>query len=110
MVAVCDYNDDYADPYTPNVDRLVAESADFRKAVFGTSICIPYRSWPFTKQYASSIGMVINELRAKSDPDAIAHVNEKAAIGPHISVRGTWTGPRTVTPARTSSARLVPNA
>jgi len=41
----CGYSDGYADdpePYTPNVDGLAGESADFRNAVSGSPICAPY--------------------------------------------------------------------
>jgi len=73
----CGYSADYADdpdPYTPNIDGLAEESADFRNAVSGSPICAPYRSCVFTGKYASSTGMVVNELRAMPDPEAIGHV------------------------------------
>ena len=73
----CGYSEGYADdpdPYTPNVDGLADESADFRNAVSGSPVCAPYRSCLFTGKYASSTGMVINELRTMPDPDAIGHV------------------------------------
>lgn len=73
----CGYTPKYADepePYTPNIDRLSQQSADFRNAVSGSPICAPYRSCLFTGKYASSTGMVMNELRVMPDPDAIGHV------------------------------------
>ena len=87
----CGYSDDYADdpdPYTSNVDRLAGESADFRQAVSGTPICAPYRSCLFTGKYASSTGMVINELRTMPDPDAVAHLLEEA--GYRTAYVGKW--------------------
>lgn len=87
----CGYSDAYADdadPYTPNLDRLAEESADFRNAVSGSPICAPYRSSLFTGKYVSSTGMVINELRAMPDPDAIAHVLE--AAGYRTAYVGKW--------------------
>lgn len=71
------YGGTYADepsPYTPNIDQLASESADFREAVSVDPICCPYRNSLFTGKYPSSTGMVINELRAMPDPDAIGHV------------------------------------
>jgi arylsulfatase A-like enzyme len=87
----CGYSDDYAEdpaPYTPNIDRLADESADFRQAVSGSPICAPYRSCLFTGKYASSTGMVINELRTMPDPDAIAHVLEEH--GYQTAYFGKW--------------------
>lgn len=73
----CGYSPEYADdpdPYTPNIDNLAQESADFRNAVSGSPICAPYRSSLFTGKHASSTGMVINELMMMPDPDAIGHI------------------------------------
>lgn len=87
----CGYSPNYAedaDPYTPNLDRLAGESADFRNAVAGSPMCAPYRSSLFTGKYPSSTGMVINELRAMPDPDAIGHVLEEN--GYETAYIGKW--------------------
>ena len=71
------YGGTYADnpePYTPHIDELSQESADFREAVSADPICCPHRASLVTGKYPSSTGMVINELRAMPDPDAIGHV------------------------------------
>jgi arylsulfatase A-like enzyme len=61
-------------PYTPNIDRLASESADFRNAISGYPVCAPHRASLLTGKHPSSTGIVINETRAMPDPDAIAHV------------------------------------
>jgi arylsulfatase A-like enzyme len=71
------YNGTYAGgphPHTPNIDRLAAQSVDFRQAVAGSPMCAPYRASLLTGKHSSSTGMVINELRAMPDPDALGHV------------------------------------
>ncbi len=87
----CGYSGGYAedpDPYTPNLDALAEESADFRNAVAVNPVCCAYRASLFTGKYPSSTGMVINELRAMPDPDAIAHV--LAPAGYHTGYIGKW--------------------
>jgi len=74
------YDSTYANepaPHTPNIDWLADESADFRQAVAGSPMCAPYRSSLLTGKHCSSTGMVINELRAMPDPDAIGHVLDR---------------------------------
>ncbi|MFB6230952.1 MAG: sulfatase [Salinibacter sp.] len=76
------------EPYTPNIDRLAEQSADVREAVAVNPICCPYRASLVTGKYPSSTGMVINELRAMPDPDALGHV-----LGEHgyrTSYLGKW--------------------
>jgi len=63
-----------AKAHTPNIDKLAAESASFVNAVSVAAVCAPYRNSLFTGKYVSSTGMVINEIRAMPDPDAIGHV------------------------------------
>lgn len=52
----------------PAIDAFSRESGDFRNAVSGYPICAPYRASPFTGKYASSTGMVTNELGSHLDP------------------------------------------
>ena len=75
-------------PYTPNLDRLAAQSADFRNAVSGYPMCSPHRASLMTGKHPSSTGMVINELRAMPDPDAIGHV--LSANGYRTGFIGKW--------------------
>ena len=59
---------------TPNIERLAAESLDFRNCVSGSPMCAPYRASLFTGKYSSSTGMVINELRLSPQHRALGHV------------------------------------
>lgn len=73
----CGYSPQYAQdptPYTPNINRLAREGTNFQNAVSGYPMCAPYRASLMTGKYPSSTGMVINELVAMPDPDAIGHV------------------------------------
>lgn len=81
------YGDDPS-PYTPNIDRLADQSADFRQAVSVYPMCTPHRASLMTGKYPSSTGTVINELRAMPDPDAIAHVLEEQ--GYRTGFIGKW--------------------
>jgi arylsulfatase A-like enzyme len=60
--------------YTPNIDRLAAQSMNFRNAVAVSPVSAPMRASLFTGKYSSSTGMVINELRINPDHRTIAHV------------------------------------
>ena len=58
----CGYAGD-AKAQTPHMDRLATESVNFINCVSSYPMCAPYRASLFTGKYASSTGMVINELR-----------------------------------------------
>jgi arylsulfatase A-like enzyme len=60
--------------HTPNLDRLAAQSMNFRNAVAVSPVSAPMRASLFTGKYSSSTGMVVNELRINPDHRAIAHV------------------------------------
>ena len=59
---------------TPSIDRLAAESMDFRNAISGHPVCAPYRASLFTGKYPSSTGMAINEMRLNPNHRCIGHV------------------------------------
>ncbi|MCY3906321.1 MAG: sulfatase [Anaerolineaceae bacterium] len=59
---------------TPHIERLAAESVDYRNCVSGSPMCAPYRASLFTGKYSSSTGMVINELRLSPQHRALGHV------------------------------------
>ena len=48
---------------TPNLDRFAEKGVNFCNAVSGMPVCSAYRASLFTGKYATSTGMVINELR-----------------------------------------------
>lgn len=74
--------------HTPNLDHLAVESVDFARAVSVAPLCAPYRASLLTGKYPSSTGMVINELRARPDPDAFGH--QLAAAGYDTAYIGKW--------------------
>jgi len=87
----CGYANNYGNdpaPHTPNIDRLAGQAVDFRNAVAGSPMCAPYRASLFTGKHSSSTGMVLNELRAMPDPDAIGHVLDEH--GYETSYIGKW--------------------
>ncbi len=58
----------------PNVEKLVSEGAWLRQAVSSSPVCAPYRATLMTGKYASSTGMVINELRLNPNQRCLGHV------------------------------------
>jgi arylsulfatase A-like enzyme len=50
---------------TPVLDRLAAESVNFRNAVSGTPVCCPYRASLLTGQYPLTHGVFINDVELK---------------------------------------------
>jgi arylsulfatase A-like enzyme len=59
---------------TPNLDKLAANSMNFRNCVSSTPVCAPYRASLITGKYTSSTGMVINEMRLNPNQTSIANV------------------------------------
>jgi len=64
-------NDDLA--FTPNIDKLSSEGVNFTNAVSSMPVCSAYRASLFTGKYATSTGMVINELRMNTKHKCLAH-------------------------------------
>ncbi len=58
----------------PNIERLAAEGARFTQAVSSSPVCAPYRATLMTGKYASSTGMVINELRISPNQRCLGDV------------------------------------
>ncbi len=73
---------------TPHIDRLAAQGVSFRNMVSNTPVCAAYRASLFTGQYASSTGMVINELRVNPNHRCLAHV--LADAGYETGYIGKW--------------------
>jgi len=53
---------------TPNIDRLAAESVNFRNATSGYSVCCPWRASFLTGQYPLTHGVIVNDVPISSDP------------------------------------------
>ena len=60
--------------HTPNLDRLSTESTNCINTTASTPVCAAFRASLLTGKYASSTGMVINELRMNPNHDTIAKV------------------------------------
>ena len=58
---------------TPHIDKLAAEGVDFSNAVASMPVCCAYRASLMTGKYATSTGMVINELRMNPNHRCLAH-------------------------------------
>lgn len=83
----CGYaGDEYA--RTPNIDRLAAESCNFRQAVSNTPVCAPYRASLLTGKHQSSTGMVINELRLSPEHECFGHALKRG--GYRTAYVGKW--------------------
>lgn len=74
--------------HTPNIDKLAEEGVNFCNAVSVTPLCCPYRASLFTGQHTSSTGMVINELRMRTDQKCLAQVLNDA--GYKSAYIGKW--------------------
>lgn len=59
---------------TPNIDSFAAKAVDFRNMVASTPACAATRSSLMTGKYATSTGMVINELRMNTGHTCLAQV------------------------------------
>lgn len=62
---------------TTNLDSLASQGVSFSNAVSNTPVCAPYRASLFTGKYASSTGMVINELRMNPEHKCFGHILTK---------------------------------
>lgn len=69
----CGYAGD-AKAITPNIDRLAADGIDFHNYVVNTPVCAATRATLWTGKYASTHGMVVNELRLNPNHDALGHL------------------------------------
>lgn len=73
---------------TPNLDRLASQGANFRKAISTMPVCAAHRASLFTGKYPTTTGMVINELRMKTDHECLGHVLTRA--GYQTGYIGKW--------------------
>jgi arylsulfatase A-like enzyme len=82
----CGFSDPRA--MTPNIDRLAREGMRFTNFVSSTPVCSAFRASLLTGKYASSTGMVVNELRLNPNHDTFAHVLK--AAGSRTDYIGKW--------------------
>jgi arylsulfatase A-like enzyme len=73
---------------TPNIDRLAAQSVNFGNAITSSPVCTAYRASLLTGKYATSHGMVINELRIHPNQRCFGHTLTDA--GYHTGYIGKW--------------------
>ena len=76
---------------TPNIDRLAAEGMSFDNYVVNTPVCAATRATLWTGKYASTHGMVVNEMRLNPNHDALGHLlTEKGYTCDYIGKWHLW--------------------
>lgn len=73
---------------TPNIDQLAADGMSFDNYVVNTPVCAATRATLWTGKYASSHGMVVNELRLNPNHDSLG--NLLTAKGYTCDYIGKW--------------------
>ena len=73
---------------TPNIDGLASQGVSFCNAVSNTPVCAAYRASLFTGKHTTSTGMVINELRMRTDHECFGHVLTRS--GYQTGYIGKW--------------------
>jgi arylsulfatase A-like enzyme len=73
---------------TPNLDRLAAESVNFKNAVSCCPVCSPYRASLLTGQYPLTHGVFLNDVLLKDDAVSIAQAYRHA--GYKTGYIGKW--------------------
>lgn len=73
---------------TPHIDAFARQSLMFTQAVANSPVCTAYRATLMTGKYATSHGMVINELRMHPAQRCFAHVLTEA--GYDTAYIGKW--------------------
>ena len=73
---------------TPNLDRLAAEGVDFTNYVVSMPVCTATRASLLTGKYASTTGMVVNELRINPNQETLGHALTRA--GYQTGFIGKW--------------------
>ncbi len=85
----CGYAGD-ARARTPNIDRLAEQSVSFENAVVSMPVCSAYRASLFTGKYATSTGMVINEIRLNPDHHRHCLAHGLGDAGYELGYIGKW--------------------
>ena len=63
---------------TPNIDRLAAESVNFRQAISGYSVCCPWRASFLTGQYPLTHGVIVNDVPISGAPVGLGAAFQQA--------------------------------
>ena len=82
----CGFSDPRA--ITPNIDGLARQGMLFRNFVSTSPVCSAFRASLLTGKYASSTGVVVNEMRMNPNHDTFAHVLK--AAGYRTDYIGKW--------------------
>lgn len=78
----------HPDVKTPHLDRMAAESVNFRTAVSGCPVCCPFRASLITGQYPLTHGVFLNDALLNSKAVSIAQAYNRA--GYHTGYIGKW--------------------
>ncbi len=73
---------------TPNIDRLAAESVNFKHAISGYSVCCPWRASFLTGQYPLTHGVIVNDVPISSEPVGLGDAFKSA--GYNTAYIGKW--------------------
>ncbi len=73
---------------TPNLDQFASEGINFKNCVSNMPVCSAFRATLMTGKYATTNGMVINELRMNPYQECLGHVLTRA--GYNTSYIGKW--------------------
>ena len=82
----CGFSDPRA--ITPNIDGLAKQGVLFRNFVSSSPVCSAFRASLLTGKYASSTGVVVNEMRMNPNHDSFGHVLK--AAGYRTDFIGKW--------------------
>ena len=74
--------------FTPNIDRLATQGVSFRQFVANTPVCAAFRSSFLTGKYATSTGMIVNELRLNPNQDSLANMFDRGGYA--CDLIGKW--------------------
>lgn len=73
---------------TPNIDNFSTQGVNFANMVANSPVCTPFRASLLTGKYATSTGMVINEVRINPNQKCLGHIVSDA--GYQTCYIGKW--------------------
>jgi len=91
---------EFGDPFlqTPNLDRIVAEGARWRKAYATNPECSPERTTLMTGRYPHQTGMIVNDLMLPPGNRCLAESFREAGYATHYIGKTHYDGPGAPTP------------